>query len=73
MSHTIMFESVYMLIPKLKRQLSPELVEELDVILELYERKVDNLAEEVADLEMEIDDMIIELREAEERAWDCEH
>lgn len=73
MSHTIMFESVYMLIPKLKRQLSPELVEELDVILELYERKVDNLAEEVAELEMEIDDMIIELREAEERAWDCEH
>ena len=73
MSLTIMFESVYMLIPKLKRQLSPELVEELDVILELYERKVDNLAEEVADLEMEIDDMIIELREAEERAWDREH
>ena len=73
MSHTIMFESVYMLIPKLKRQLSPELAEELDVILELYERKVDNLAEEVAELEMEIDDMIIELREAEERAWDREH
>ena len=73
MSHTIMFESVYMLIPKLKRQLSPELVEELDVILELYERKVDNLAEEVVELKMEIDDMIIELREAEERAWDCEH
>lgn len=66
MSHTIMFESVYTLIPKLKRQLSPELAEELDVILELYERKVDNLAEEVADLEMEIDDMIVELREAEQ-------
>lgn len=66
MSHTIMFESVYSLIPELKRKLSPELAEELDTIIALYERKIDYLAEEVADLEMEIDDMIIELREAEQ-------
>lgn len=67
MSQSIMFESVYSLIPELKRKLSPELAEELDTIIALYERKIDYLAEEVADLEMEIDDMIIELREAEER------
>ena len=66
MSHTIMFESVYSLIPELKRKLSPELAEELDTIIALYERKIDYLAEEVADLEMEIDDMIVELREAEQ-------
>ena len=66
MSHTIMFESVYALIPELKRKLSPELAEELDTIIALYERKIDYLAEEVADLEMEIDDMIVELREAEQ-------
>lgn len=66
MSHTIMFESVYSLVPELKRKLSPELAEELDTIIALYERKIDYLAEEVADLEMEIDDMIIELREAEQ-------
>ena len=67
MSQSIMFESVYSLIPELKRKLSPELAEELDTIIALYERKIDYLAEEVADLEMEIDDMIVELREAEER------
>lgn len=66
MSQSIMFESVYSLIPELKRKLSPELAEELDTIIALYERKIDYLAEEVADLEMEIDDMIIELREAEQ-------
>ena len=66
MSQSIMFESVYSLIPELKRKLSPELAEELDTIIALYDRKIDYLAEEVADLEMEIDDMIIELREAEQ-------
>lgn len=66
MSQSIMFESVYSLIPELKRKLSPELAEELDTIIALYERKIDYLAEEVADLEMEIDDMIVELREAEQ-------
>lgn len=66
MSQSIMFESVYSLIPELKRKLSPELAEELETIIALYERKIDYLAEEVADLEMEIDDMIIELREAEQ-------
>lgn len=66
MSQSIMFESVYSFIPELKRKLSPELAEELDTIIALYERKIDYLAEEVADLEMEIDDMIIELREAEQ-------
>ena len=70
MSHTIMYESVYSLVPELKRKLSPELAEELDAIIALYERKIDYLAEEVADLEMEIDDMIIELREAEDRNRD---
>lgn len=66
MSHTIMYENVYSLVPELKRKLSPELAEELDTIIALYERKIDYLAEEVADLEMEIDDMIVELREAED-------
>lgn len=66
MSQSIMFESVYSLIPELKRKLSLELAEELDTIIALYERKIDYLAEEVADLEMEIDDMIVELREAEQ-------
>lgn len=72
MSHTIMYESVYSLVPELKRKLSPELAEELDTIIALYERKIDYLAEDVADLEMELDDMIIELREAEDRNCDEE-